>query len=237
LSTPGRIVVREPGALVEAAADWIAAAIEDAVRERGRCAVAVAGGSTPRPVYERLAREPYRSRLPWQAVDLFFGDERAVPPDDPASNYRMVSLALLERLPTGPGRVHRMEGERADADAAARDYERLLPETLDLLLLGTGPDGHTASLFPGSPALDEQQRRVVAVTGTKPPPRRLTVTPPVIRSARRIAVLAIGAEKAAVVARALQGPLLPYDLPVQLALRGVWFLDREAAALLRTTAP
>jgi 6-phosphogluconolactonase len=235
VSGPERIVVRERGALVDAAAEWIAAAIEAAIYERGRCAVALAGGSTPRPVYERLALEPYRSRLAWHAVEVFFGDERAVLPDDPESNYRMVSRALLERLPSGPACVHRMEAERTDADAAARDYERILPASLDLLLLGTGPDGHTASLFPGSSALDEQHRRVVAVTGTKPPPRRLTVTPPVIGSARRIAVLAAGAEKAAVVARALQEPSRPHDLPVQLALRGVWFLDREAAALLRST--
>ena len=232
-----RLVVVEAGRLADAVAEWLATALADDVRERGRCAVALAGGHTPRPVYERLAAPPYLSRVDWRSVDVFFGDERAVPPDDPASNYHMAATALLGRVPIPAGRVHRLEAERPDRDAAAREYERVLPDRLDVLLLGMGADGHTASLFPGSAALDERVRRVVPVTGPARPAERLTITPPVIAAARRVAVLAGGADKAAAVARALRGPLRPHDLPVQLTLGGVWFLDSAAGAQVarRTT--
>jgi 6-phosphogluconolactonase len=172
------------------------------------------------------------SGIDWSEVEVYFGDERAVPPDHADSNYRMVHEALLSRVPVPPGQVHRMEAERDDREAAALEYERLLPPRLDVLFLGMGHDGHTASLFPGSAALDERQRRVVAVIGPKPPAGRLTITPPVIAAARSVAVLAIGDDKAATVARALEGPPDPQAVPVQLARRGVWFLDHAAATLL-----
>jgi 6-phosphogluconolactonase len=168
-------------------------------------------------------------------VSVFFSDERAVPPDHPQSNFRMVHAALLSRVSIPESSVHRMEAERPDRDAAARDYERLLPPALDLLMLGIGADGHTASLFPGSPALDEHRRLVLPVVGNKPPADRMTITPPVIEAARRIAVIATGPDKASVVARALEGPLAPKEVPAQLARRGAWFLDRAAAGKL--TAP
>ncbi len=234
--SPERIVVEDASRLAEAAADWIAAAVEEDVRYRGHCALALSGGATPRPVYERLARDPIAVRISWRDVEVYFGDERAVPPRDPASNYGMAAAALLGRVPIPAVRVHRMEAERADRDAAAREYERILPEQLDILLLGMGADGHTASLFPGSAALEQRERRVVPVTGPWPPPDRLTITPPVIAAARRVAVLVAGADKAGVVALALQGPDRPRELPVQLARRGVWFLDRAAAAQLRSAA-
>ncbi len=115
---------------------------------------------------------------------------------------------------------------------AAREYERSLPPRLDVLLLGMGRDGHTASLFPGSAALDERRRLVLPVLGPKPPAERLTITPPVIEAARRVAVIATGEDKAAMVARAIEGPLAPKAVPVQLARRGCWFLDQAAAARL-----
>jgi 6-phosphogluconolactonase len=233
---PERIVVVEAFRLADAAAEWIAAVAIADVRDRGRCALALSGGQTPRPVYEQLARDPLAARIAWQDVDVYFGDERAVAPRDPASNYAMAAAALLERVPIPAGRVHRMEAERPDRDAAAREYERILPERLDILLLGMGPDGHTASLFPGSPAMDERERLVIPVTSPKAPAERLTITPPVIAAARRVAVLISGADKAATVARVLQGPERPRDLPVQLARRGVWFLDRAAAADLKGVA-
>jgi 6-phosphogluconolactonase len=233
---PERIVVEEASRLADAAAEWIAAAVEADVRYRGHCALALAGGETPRPLYERLARDPFAVRISWRDLDIYFGDERAVSPRDPASNYGMAAASLLGRVPIPAVRVHRMEAERADRDAVAREYEHLLPEHLDILLLGMGADGHTASLFPGSPALNETARRVVPVTGPKAPSERLTITPPVIAAARRLAVLVAGADKAAAVARALQGPERPHELPVQLALRGVWFLDPDAAAQLRSAA-
>jgi 6-phosphogluconolactonase len=234
--SPERIVIEDGPALAHAAAQWIAAAIEADIRARGRCALALSGGTTPRPVYELLARPPVAARIAWPSVEIFFGDERAVPPSDPASNYGMVAAALLGRVPVPATQVHRMEAERTDRDAAARDYERLLPERLDLLLLGMGADGHTASLFPGSPALEERRRRVLPATGPTPPRERLTITPPVIARARRVAVLVAGADKAAAVARALQGPARPGELPVQLAVHGVWFVEKEAAARLAGAA-
>jgi 6-phosphogluconolactonase len=232
-----RIVSEDASRLADAAARWIAAAMEADIRARGGFSLALTGGATPRPVYERLAREDLAGRVEWRRVEIFFGDERAVPPSDSASNYRMAASALLDRVPIPASRIHRMEAERADLDAAARDYERLLPEHLDLLLLGMGADGHTASLFPRSPALDESARRVVPATAPVPPRMRLTITPPVIAAARRVAVLVAGADKAATVARVLEGPPRPRELPAQLALTGLWFLDHDAAArLARATA-
>lgn len=227
---PERIVVESHQNLPHAAASWIADAIVDAIRRNGTCSFALSGGHTPRAVYAELA-SAFRD-APWNKVRIFFGDERAVPPTDPDSNYRMTLDALLDPLRMPPEHVHRMEAERADLDAAARDYERLLPEALDILLLGIGPDGHTASLFPGAPTIDETERLVSPAASPFPPPRRLTITPPVIAAARRVAVLVDGADKAAIVKRALEGPHDPHALPVQLALGGVWLLDREAASQL-----
>jgi 6-phosphogluconolactonase len=233
---PGHIVIEERAALIASAAEWIATAIGDAVAERGRCALALSGGATPRPVYERLALPPLTTRIPWERVEVFFGDERAVPPTDSGSNYRMAKDALLDRVSVPAAHVHRMEAERADREAAARSYERALPAQLDLLLLGMGVDGHTASLFPGSPGLEERRHRVVPATGPTPPRERLTITPPVIAAARRVAVMVAGAEKAGTLARVLRGPSRPHDLPAQLALGGVWFVDRDAAARLAGAA-
>jgi 6-phosphogluconolactonase len=223
------IVAAQPAELARAAAEWLGLEVTRAITERGSCSLSLAGGRTPEPVYRELAMD---SSIDWRRVEVFFGDERAVPPDHPESNYRMVRLALLARVPLSPGQVHRMEAERPDREAAAREYERSLPPRLDVLLLGMGPDGHTASLFPGSAALDERHRLVLPVTGAKPPAERLTITPPVIEAARKVAVIAAGEDKATMVARAIEGPLAPKAVPVQLARRGVWFLDQAAAARL-----
>src|ERR1043166_5371837 len=144
----------------------------------------------------------------------------------------MASETLLSLVPIRKERIHRMEGEQPDLDAAARGYEALLPAALDLLLLGVGADGHTVSLFPHAPALAETDRRVVRVTGGEPLVQRLTVTPPVIQAAKSLLVLAAGGEKAEAVARALEGPDAPSVVPAQLARRGTWIIDRAAAALL-----
>jgi 6-phosphogluconolactonase len=223
------ILASLPSDLAVEAAEWLGREISRAIAERGRCALCLAGGRTPEPAYLALASG---SAVDWNGVEVYFGDERAVPPDHPDSNYHMVHRALLSRVPVPPGQVHRMEAERVDRDAAALDYQRRLPPRLDVLFLGMGQDGHTASLFPGSAALDERQRRVLAVLGAKPPAGRLTITPPVIDAALSVAVIATGGDKAATAARALEGPLDPKALPVQLARRGVWFLDYAAAALL-----
>ncbi|MFI5214247.1 MAG: 6-phosphogluconolactonase [Gemmatimonadales bacterium] len=225
-----RIVVLEAPTLAAELASWLARATGAAITARGRCALALPGGTSPRAALTALGSGVPDSPVDWSRVDVYFGDERAVPPDDPDSNYRMVKESLLDRLRMSPS-THRMEADRPDLERAAADYARLLPERLDVLLLGMGPDGHTASLFPGSAALDEQ-RRVVNVVAPKPPPVRLTITPPVIAAAREVAVLASGAEKADMVRRALEGPRAVREVPVQLAARGVWFLDPAAASRL-----
>jgi 6-phosphogluconolactonase len=224
---PDLVVAGDEADLALRAAEWLAQAVREAVARRGRCSLALSGGSTPRPAYERLAA---LAGVPWDAVEIYFGDERAVPPADPHSNYRMAREALLDRLPQAPAAVHRMEAEDADREAAAARYAARLPAALDLLVLGMGPDGHTASLFPGSPALRETERKVVPARAPVPPHDRLTVTPPVIEAARHVAVLVAGAAKAPLVARVLRGPWRPDELPAQLACGGTWLLDRAAAA-------
>jgi 6-phosphogluconolactonase len=207
--------------LPEIAARHIAESIEQAISERGRASVMLAGGSTPRAVHRQLALNP---RIAWDKVEIFFGDERAVPPGDPQSNYRMARESLLDAVSVPPGRIHRMEAERPDRESAAEEYARRLPERLDLIILGLGEDGHTASLFPGSSVLRETGRKVVAVMGPKAPAPRLTVTPPVIAAAR---------EKIILVAQALEGPDQPIQCPAQLVRDGIWIMDRAAASGLR----
>jgi 6-phosphogluconolactonase len=226
-------VTRLPAeALPGAVAEWLAERLAASIAAQGTCAIALAGGRTPQSAYEALAAPPFATAVDWAHVDVYFGDERAVPADAPESNFRMAREALLRHVPLPPERIHRMTAERADLDRACRDYERLLPPRLDVLLLGMGPDGHTASLFARSAALTERNRRVVPATAPAPPATRMTITPPVIAAARNVAVLVAGAAKAQMVARALRGPHAPLDVPVQLAEGAHWFLDEAAAALL-----
>jgi 6-phosphogluconolactonase len=210
------------------AAARIALELTKAIGARGRASLALAGGTTPKATYESLAGLP----LDWSVVDVFFGDERCVPAEHEDSNYRMAKAALFDRVRIPAERVHRMQGELAGRDAAARAYEAELPERLDVVVLGIGEDAHTASLFPGSPALREEQRRVLPVIGPKPPPERLSLTPPALRSARLCLVLGSGAGKAEPVRRALKDPLDIASTPIQLARDGVWFLDAAAASRL-----
>ncbi len=216
-----QLVVEPTAALPRRAAAWLAETMADVLVARGHCAVALSGGTTPRPVYAALAAPDLAGRIDWNRVDVYFGDERAT------------------RVAIPAARVHRMEGERRDLDAAAAAYDRQLPAALDVLVLGMGPDGHTASLFPGSAALAERQRRVVVVEGPKPPRRRLTITPPVIAAARHVAVLVTGKEKATAVAWALESVAPPSasEIPAVLARHGVWFLDPPAAARLERPVP
>jgi 6-phosphogluconolactonase len=219
----------ESAELAKTAAEQMARVLIQAVSERGSATLALAGGTTPRAAYQELAKI---SGITWPALSVYFGDERAVSPDHPDSNYRMAREALLEHVPVSPERVHRMRAELPDREGAAREYEALLPAALDLLVLGIGEDGHTASLFPGSPALAERTRLVLPVIGPKPPPERLTITPPVILGARACIVLAGGAGKAGPVARALSGTGDPLDCPSALARGGTWIVDRAAASAL-----
>jgi 6-phosphogluconolactonase len=227
-----RIVIVSGLAFDHRVAESLAHALEIR-RGEERIHMALAGGHTPRGGYRRLAQIP---EIPWGSVDVFFGDERAVPPDDAESNYRMAMESLLARIPVGPDRIYRMEADAADRDAAAERYEHLLPQVLDVLVLGIGPDGHTASLFPGGEPVREATRRVLPAEGPEPPRHRLTITPPVILSAREVFVLARGAEKAPAVQRALEGAVDPPGCPAQLARSGTWILDEAAAARLQGAA-
>jgi 6-phosphogluconolactonase len=222
------LVVVEPAAFAGLAARRLAAEIRRVLEARDRCSLALSGGSTPRPVYQGLAAE-LPDRDAWRRIDVFFADERCVPPSDSASNYRMAREALLDRVAIDGRQVHRMEGERDDHDEAARAYAPVLPERLDLLVLGLGADGHTASLFPGAASLAESRRRVIAVRAPASPPDRLTITPPVIRDARLTIGLVAGKGKAIALARVLDGPYAPERTPGQLARAGLWIADTAAA--------
>ena len=229
---PGIIVLR-PDEFATTAARLLAETIVEAVRARGRCAIALSGGTTPGPVYRALGAAPIADLVPWDCVDIYFADERAVPPDDPESNFRMVLDTLLDDLPITPSQVRRMEVERQSLAAAADAYERVLPErALISLILGMGSDGHTASLFPRSVAVLEKVRTVVPATSSRPPVHRLTITPPVIAAARIVVMLVTGESKAATVARVLDRPYDPSAFPAQLAQDGTWILDRAAASML-----
>ena len=227
------VVVVASATFAGTAARMITAGIDAAIAARGECGLALCGGSTPVPVYQALAASAIR----WLDVAIYFGDERAVPPGHPDSNFRMAREALLDRVAIPVQRIHRMAAERQDVEAAATEYDRLLPPRLDLLLLGVGPDGHTASLFPNSSALLEVNRRVLAVASPPPPlqpqVRRMTITPSVIAAARQVLVMVAGADKATLLARILEGPDQPNTLPAQLARSGTWVLDQAAAGHLQ----
>ncbi len=223
------LVEADAHGLAERGAKWIAERLCAAVAERGSASVALSGGSTPRATFEVLGGLAFTAVVPWAQIVWFFGDERAVPPNHPDSNYKMALETLFASRRGQRDRVFRMPAEAVDAELAAREYGRLLPDPLDLVILGMGEDGHTASLFRGSPALDEREARVVVVTGPKPPFRRMTVTPLVIESAREVLVLVSGEAKAGMVARALEGPVDIHAIPVQLARERTWILDRDAA--------
>jgi 6-phosphogluconolactonase len=241
-------VVPDAGALARRAADVFAETAAVAAAERGVFAVALSGGATPRATYELLAQEPLRSRIPWERVHLYWSDERCVPPASPQSNYRLARQTFVAQVAIPAEQVVRMRGED-DPEEAARTYELELRSiaahsganavgipVLDLVLLGIGTNGHTASLFPHTRVLHENDRMVVAanVPGVG---WRITMTAPAINSARHVVFVVAGEEKAAVVARVLQGPPDFERLPAQLIAprpgRLTWLLDEAAAARLR----
>lgn len=221
----------------------------EAVARRGRFTVALSGGSTPRRLYQLLAEMPYRTQVAWDRVEFFWGDERAVPPDHPDSNYGLAAAALLTKLDLPPERIHRIHAERAERDAAARDYEEEIarvfevpakpaPPAFDLILLGMGADGHTASLFPGSDGLRERQRWVVSHLIPKLGAERITLTTPILNRAREIRMLVAGEDKANTLRAVLEGPRDPERLPAQLVQPDggclIWLADQAAASQLTT---
>lgn len=233
------LVLPDAPSAAAAAADRLIAAGRNAIRRRGRFMLSVTGGSTPLAVCPLLVVPPRVRQLDWSRVEIFFGDERPVPPDHPDSNYRNLRAALLDHLPgVRAHQVHRMPAEGADLDAAARAYEDELratfgvsghrPPTFDLIWLGMGPDGHTASLFPGSSGLREKERWVVATWAPGPAAWRMTLTFPVLNAAREVMFLVLGADKAPALraVRTGQG-----DLPASRvhARRTLWIVDAAAA--------
>jgi len=236
-------VCPDPTALAETAANLIVDSATEAVRDRGRFMLCLAGGATPRATYERLALPALAERVRWDRTWAFFGDERVVPPDHAESNYRMALETLLSRVPIPPAQILRMRGEDADADVAAAAYAATLAEAFgtrrgelprfDLVLLGLGVDGHTASLFPGSPVLREVFRTVAGVHVTAAQiPQRITLTFPVLNAAARVIFLVAGGEKAKVVKAVLSDQaLLPAGLVRPTDGELIWLADRAAAAL------
>jgi 6-phosphogluconolactonase len=239
-------VVADGAELARAAAGEFQDRAREAVAARGAFTVALSGGSTPKSLFLLLASDTYRAQLPWDRIHFFWGDERHVPPDDPESNYGMARDTLLSRAPVPPSNVHRIAGEEEDAGAAAAAYERTLREffrlgreerpRFDLVYLGLGPDGHTASLFPGTRALQEEERLVVANWVGKFYANRITLTAPVLSAARSVVFLVAGPDKALPLKAVLEGPREPSQLPAQLIRpdggRLLWLLDRAAAARL-----
>ena len=242
MEAPEIQVLPDPAAVARAAADRFVAAAAEAIAARDAFTVALAGGSTPKAMYELLAGDGYRSRVDWPRVEVFFGDERCVPPDHPESNYRAAREALLSKVPIPGDNVYRMRGED-DPERAAKAYGLMLKEKfadggLDLTLLGMGDDGHTASLFPGTPAVREREHRVVAqfversTTGRS---WRVTMTAPFLNRSGRVLLLVAGKSKAARVAEVMEGDPDPDRLPVQLIDAGqtrvTWLIDAAAAGM------
>ena len=222
------------------AAEAAVGTINDAVRTAGTCSIVLSGGSTPRTLYRLMASE-LRGQIPWANVQVFWEDERYVPLDDSRSNYRMAKETLLDHAPCPPANIHPMPTHFPNADAAARDYERTLRNHFvgewphfDLVLLGIGDDGHTASLFPGSLALAERTRWVVAAQAPVDPLVRVTLTLPVLTRARAVFVLVAGATKAEALQHVLEGAgdWIKYPAAGVRLAKGsvVWWADREAAA-------
>lgn len=191
------------------------------LREQGSCSVMLTGGSSATHLYQAWARSPGHSAN-LSGVQFYFGDERCVSPDHPESNYGMVMSTLLPRVRPENMRVHRMEADSTDVEVAADRYTALLPDAIDVLLLSMGEDGHIASLFPHNAALHETHRRVVPVTGPKPPFQRLTITPSVIYAAHEVFVLAVGEKKRAVYEEALRDPTNIDAVPARLVLNRTW---------------
>jgi 6-phosphogluconolactonase len=227
-------VLATPEGMADAAADRIADLAASAISERGRFTVALSGGSTPEPVYRRLAREPHSGSIDWSRVEVFWGDERCVPPDHEDSNYRLARRALLDEVAIPATAVHRIRGELPPVEAARR-YEREIRRVLaedgrfDLIMLGLGPDGHTASLFPGTSAVLERRRAVVAVRVEKLDAWRVTMTLPLINEARHVVFLVSGSRKAEAVRRVLADEELPAARVDPRQGRLTWLLDADAA--------
>ena len=236
-------VLPTPQELFAAAAEEVVRLANQAVAERGRFAIALSGGSTPKSLYNLLATNA-RSTLPWDHTYFFWSDERHVAPTNPDSNYRMANEAMLSKVPVPAGNIYRVPAENPDAAGAAEAYEVSIRKffesqpgqlpRFDLILLGLGPDGHTASLFPGSAGLEEKSRLVIANLVEKLKTHRLTFTLPLINAARCVAFLVSGTDKATVLHSVLEESVPGEQYPAKLVEPSdgnlIWFLDRAAAS-------
>jgi len=223
------------------AAQHIVRIANESIATYGRFTMALSGGTTPRKTYELLGSEPYSRQINWTLVHIFWGDERSVPPESPDSNYRMAHEILLSKIPVPAVQVHRMLANEPDRDVASQEYvedmQRVFATddipSFDLIQLGMGPEGHTASLFPHQEALHEERRLVMPVSVPKPPPDRLTFTPPLLNAARNILFLVTGSDKADALHAVLEGPYQPDEYPTQIVRppngEVVWMVDTAAA--------
>ncbi|GAC1357609.1 MAG: 6-phosphogluconolactonase [Ktedonobacteraceae bacterium] len=238
------VIFSDGDKLSHAAAEYIVRVAHESVTAHGKFTLALSGGSTPKKLYALLATEPYRSQVDWARVEIFWSDERCVPADDPESNYRMAQEVMLSKLPISAEQVYRMPADESDRDAASEAYAQEVRRVFgtseipafDLIQLGMGPEAHTASLFPHQASLHEQHRLIMAVTVPKPPPPRLTFTPPLLNAARHVLFLVTGAEKAEAVQAVLEGeqPADEYPAKIVRPANGevTWMLDTAAAGML-----
>ena len=239
-------ILPDAEAVARRGADLFTLYAREAAAARGVFAAALSGGQTPRALYQQLARQTIAQKIPWRRVQLYWGDERCVPPDDASSNYGSAHHAFIKHVAISPDNVHRMRGENEPQAAAAACEAELLdmarrqrpPADLpvfDFVLLGLGADGHTASLFPHTAALEEEERLCVVNEGEDTGPR-LTITLPVINAARRVLFLVTGADKAGIVAEVLEGLRIPKAVPAQAVAPHpgtlTWLLDEAAAGEL-----
>ncbi|HZU69232.1 MAG TPA: 6-phosphogluconolactonase [Ktedonobacteraceae bacterium] len=228
------------------AAQYIARVARESIAARGRFTIALSGGTTPRKLYGLLGDEPYRGQIDWVLTHIFWSDERCVPPDDEESNYHLAHEVLLSKISIPAVQVHRMPANMPNRDAASREYademRRVfgtsgIPE-FDLIQLGMGPEGHTASLFPHQASLHEQERLVMPVSVPKPPPDRLTFTPPLLNAARNVLFLVTGSDKSGAVHAVLESPYNPDEYPAQIVRppngEVTWMIDTAAAQQLQT---
>ncbi len=231
-------IYETPAEAAKSLADLIVEYGASAIEGRGRFVISLAGGTTPKAAYALLAQAPYCDAIDWSAVEILFGDERCVPPDNAQSNYKMAYDTFIGPLNIPDAHVHRMRGED-DPQHAAIDYRAVLVDVLgeepsfDLVMLGLGPDGHTASLFPGQNPLTEDEQKVRAVYAESQSQWRITLTPSVLNSAQAVCFAVVGAEKAAILAAVREGPYDPTKYPAQIIAPPdgelIWLCDKAAA--------
>ncbi|MCZ6801092.1 MAG: 6-phosphogluconolactonase [Nitrospirae bacterium] len=250
-TTPSIRVSPTSKELIQSVADEIVLQANTILQNQSMFTMALAGGSTPRDLYSLLALPSFQDQVPWKQIKVFWGDERHVPPDHQESNYRMAQETLLSHIPLPPSHVFRISGEEKDANQAAQQYEKILQQELassthsiprfDLILLGMGPDGHTASLFPGTAAVHEKTRLVMAPWVEKFQTFRITLTPPILNQASQVMFLVSGANKAEILQSVLEGPFIPDQFPSQMIRPTTgsltWFIDQAAAQKLSSALP